>query len=62
MCARYINHQNGECHPGQEICYENLSLGMFNYFKDGLDKPDPTPNIQEPEIEEMMSRGDLQDD
>lgn len=64
MCPRYILHQNGECYPGQAICFEegNLTVGLENYFKEGLEKPKPEVNIKEPEIEEIIANGDVSND
>jgi len=46
-CPRMIQHQNGECQVGEKVCYEALSLGMKNHFRDGLTVPPPSVNIKE---------------
>ncbi|MGL5246890.1 MAG: hypothetical protein ACRC8U_01695, partial [Brooklawnia sp.] len=63
MCPRFILHQNGECSPGQKICFDdNLTVGMADYFKEGLDMPLPSPNINEPEIEKVIEDADVSKD
>lgn len=42
-CPNFINHQNGHCRLGEEICYTNLALGVHNHFKEGLDAPEQPP-------------------
>jgi hypothetical protein len=44
-CPNFINHQNGHCRLGEEICYTSLALGMHNHFKEGLEVPPPTENV-----------------
>jgi hypothetical protein len=46
-CPRMVQHQNGECQLGQRICYESLSLGLRNHFKEGLTAPPPSTNVKE---------------
>ena len=41
-CPNFINHQNGHCKLGEDICYTSLALGVHNHFKEGLDTPAPT--------------------
>jgi hypothetical protein len=43
-CPNFINHQNGHCRLGEDICYTSLGLGVHNHFKEGLDAPAPTAN------------------
>jgi hypothetical protein len=38
-CPNFINHQNGHCRLGEDICYTSLGLGMTNHFKEGMDLP-----------------------
>lgn len=61
MCSRFILHQNGECSPGQKVCFEdgNLTVGVTDYFQEGLDAQQPSSNINEPEVEEMIEHGDV---
>jgi len=40
-CPNFINHQNGHCRLGEDICYTNLALGVHNHFKEGMDAPAP---------------------
>jgi hypothetical protein len=51
-CPNFINHQNGHCRLGEDICYTNLSLGLTNHFKEGLDVPPPS------ELEMLELEGD----
>lgn len=44
-CPNFINHQNGHCRLGEEVCYTSLALGMHNHFKEGLDVPEPSENV-----------------
>lgn len=44
-CPNFINHQNGHCRLGEEVCYTSLALGMHNHFKEGLDVPAPSENV-----------------
>jgi hypothetical protein len=41
-CPNFINHQNGHCRLGEDICYTSLGLGVHNHFKEGLDAPAPS--------------------
>jgi hypothetical protein len=43
-CPNFINHQNGHCRLGEDICYSSLGLGMTNHFQEGLALPPPTEN------------------
>ena len=43
-CPNFINHQNGHCRLGEDICYTSLALGMHNHFKEGVEAPAPTEN------------------
>ena len=40
-CPNYINHQNGHCRLGEDVCYTNLGMGVKNHFQEGLDTPVP---------------------
>lgn len=51
ICPRFINHQNGECQPGQKVCYESLGLGLQSHFAEGLQAPEPAENVLEEFIE-----------
>jgi len=44
-CPNFINHQNGHCRLGEDICYTHLALGMHNHFKEGLDAPPASENV-----------------
>jgi hypothetical protein len=44
-CPNFINHQNGHCRLGEDICYTHLALGMHNHFKEGTDAPPPSENM-----------------
>ena len=44
-CPNFINHQNGHCRLGEEICYSSLALGMGNHFQEGIDVPAATTNV-----------------
>jgi hypothetical protein len=44
-CPNFINHQNGHCRLGEEVCYTSLALGVHNHFKEGLDAPAPSENV-----------------
>jgi len=43
-CPNFINHQNGHCRLGEDVCYSNLALGMHNHFKEGLEAPAASEN------------------
>lgn len=43
-CPNFINHQNGHCRLGEDICYTSLALGVHNHFKEGMDAPAPSRN------------------
>jgi hypothetical protein len=45
-CPQRIMQENGQCHLGEPQCYTQLSLGVQNYFKSGMQSP-ITPNIKE---------------
>lgn len=47
-CPNFINHQNGHCRLGEDICYTSLALGVKNHFQEGLDAP-PAPDAHEHE-------------
>lgn len=47
-CPNFINHQNGHCRLGEDICYTSLALGVHNHFQEGLDAP-AAPNAEEHE-------------
>lgn len=53
VCPRFIEHQNGDCHLGQRVCYEALPLGLQNYFESGLKSPPPTENVKEPQVPDV---------
>lgn len=38
-CPRMIQHQAGECKVGDKDCYTHLSLGLSDYFTEGLNAP-----------------------
>lgn len=44
-CPNFINHQNGHCRLGEDVCYTSLALGVHNHFKEGLDAPAPSDNV-----------------
>jgi len=44
-CPNFINHQNGHCRLGEEICYSSLSLGLGNHFQKGLELPAAPTNV-----------------
>jgi hypothetical protein len=50
-CPRFIEHQNGDCHLGQRVCYESLPLGLNNYFETGLGAPPPSRNVKESDVD-----------
>lgn len=43
-CPNFINHQNGHCRLGEDICYTSLALGVHNHFKEGMEAPAPSTN------------------
>lgn len=50
-CPNFINHQNGHCRLGEDICYTSLALGVKNHFQEGLDAPPPSKSDEHEEIE-----------
>jgi hypothetical protein len=38
-CPNFINHQNGHCRLGEDICYTSLAMGVHNHFDEGMKAP-----------------------
>lgn len=53
-CPRFINHQAGECEIGQQICFDNLPMGSLDYFKEGLDAPEPEDSALDEEFQGLL--------
>lgn len=46
-CPRLMEHQMGLCKFGEPDCYDHLSLGMANHFREGLNAPEAPGNVKE---------------